>query len=431
MAAQTRVLSLESDMAAVVRGAANKRGFASISRASYSSSSSSSSSNDQDTVDIPEVLNSRETLEFCGLNTEVSDLIFESWERLQQTQGPGQPGHGNSIATEAKHYVRRMAELEGDAWRPDHDWRRALTAMGASQRLSDAILHSNYASLRNTASASYWILDTIDLAWEFLEGLDKRIRKKQADTAGRDLVTPSPSIPPRPAMRNQSGLLGAYQEPSVFRFATMSAIPSTVEGRTVLYKGGSMTRLIKLFKDEDGSLNITQLFSSPPTDFHRLRDDLLYLSKQLDVAETYAGFAMTRLTPDEGGILHFAVPSELLEDCTEIFGPDWQQLVFWARGPKRIGGSAVPSNLAHFAAAPLLIGCVYGMPNDRVARLERPSDLTSQYMKTRAGGNASQHVFQGDEVQMQFQEKCRGWVWYQSMRYNREMGRRFLSPTGA
>ncbi|KAK0725737.1 hypothetical protein B0H67DRAFT_642115 [Lasiosphaeris hirsuta] len=36
----------------------------------------------------------------------------------------------------------------------------------------------------------------------------------------------------------------------------------------------------------------TPLLSLPPTDFHRKRDDVLYLSKQLDVAETYASFAM-------------------------------------------------------------------------------------------------------------------------------------------
>ncbi|KAK3364287.1 hypothetical protein B0T25DRAFT_60868 [Lasiosphaeria hispida] len=422
----TRVLSVASQATAAVRGAAPKRGFSSISRASYSlSSSSSSSTSDEDTVEIPEVLNSQETLEFCGLTPEVSSVIFDSWRRLQQN--PGQLGSGNDIVIEAKHYVRKMAEREGDAWLPEHDWRRALTAMGVSQRLSDAILNTNYTHVRKTASASHWALDTIDLAWEFLEGLDKRIRKKQNDNA-RELVTPSPSVLPRPVIPNQQlGLISSYREPPVLKLATMSPVPQSIEGRTLLYKGGSMTRLVKVFKD-DGSLDIHELSSTPPTDFHRQRETLLYLSKHYDVAQTYANFAADRVPAEEGAILHFAVPSALLEDGIKIFGPDWQQLVFWSRGRYTEDVDSVPTHLAHYTQAPLLIGCIYGMPNQKVARLESPPDLTGQYMKTRSGGNALQHCFQTKEIKMRLQEECKGWVWYQSMRYNRDMGYRFL-PT--
>jgi len=176
----------------------------------------------------------------------------------------------------------------------------------------------------------------------------------------------------------------------------------------MLFKGGSMTRLVSVF-NEDGSLTLKRLWSSRPTDFYRDKGTLLYLTKHFEVAEVYAKFLMCRVTPEEGAILHFAVPSDLLEDHREIFGRDWQQLVFWSRGSAAEEESfSPPSHLTQFTEAPVLIGCIYGMPNARVARLGTSSDLTGQYMKLSNGGNASQHVFQTLEIQRQLRDQCRG-----------------------
>ncbi|KAK3346951.1 hypothetical protein B0T25DRAFT_634264 [Lasiosphaeria hispida] len=414
----TRTLTPAAEMSAAARGAPRKRGFTSISRSSYSSSSSGSSSFDDDIIDIPEVLDSSETLQFCGLNAEVSNRIFESWQQFQQT--PGELGYGMSIFGEAKHFVKRMAERE-DAWLPEHDWRCALTGMGADQRLCDAILNSAFDDVRKTRSASYWVLDTLNIGSEFLEGLDKRIRKKQEEM--RHLATPSPSIQPRPAISNRPGLLGTYREPSVLRTATISAIPSAIEGRTMLFKGGAMTRLLSAFQN-DGSIVVRPLQSASPTDFHRDSNYLVYLTKHLDVAEKYARFVQSRVPPEEGVILQFAVPSELLEDHRQIFGSEWRDLVFWSRGDS--GSETVPAHLTRFAEAPILIGYIYGMSNEGIGRLSNPSDLTGQYMKTRDGGNASQHVFQTQAIRTQLVEQCRGWVWYQSMRYAGDFALRFM-----
>jgi len=43
----------------------------------------------RDTVDFHAILNSREIPESCGLNTEASEVIFESWKCLTETQRAG------------------------------------------------------------------------------------------------------------------------------------------------------------------------------------------------------------------------------------------------------------------------------------------------------------------------------------------------------
>ena len=57
-----------------------------------------------------------------------------------------------------------------------------------------------------------------------------------------------------------------------------------------------MTRMVAVF-EEDGSLNLAKLFCRPPTDFHRGRSSLIYLTKNLDIAELYAGYDQRRLPP--------------------------------------------------------------------------------------------------------------------------------------
>jgi hypothetical protein len=162
-----------------------------------------------------------------------------------------------------------------------------------------------------------------------------------------------------------------------------------------MYKGGSLTKMASVFNG-DGSLNMNKLYSIPPTDFHRPRPDLLYFTKHLGIAEKYSNFVPHRVPPEEGAVLYFAVPDELLDDHREIFARDWRRLVCWSRGPapQTLGMQQVPSDLAQFTDAPLLIGYIYGIANDKVARLNNLSELTGQYMKTGNNTNASQHAFQ-------------------------------------
>lgn len=244
----------------------------------------------------PRVSNSQETLIFFGFQPDVAKTIFESWQQLQQT--PDELGYGDDIITSAEYYIEIMADVE-DAWLPTHNWRQALAKMGLNRQLADAILDSDFDEIRKSQSASAWVRDSFRISWEFLQGLDRRVRR-----------TPSPSLTPRPAMRAPT-------------------IPDHVDGRTILHKGGSFTRLAAAF-DDDGTFKISRLLSNSP-DFHRNRNGLFYLTKDLDIAEKYTRYAQRRVPLEEGCILSFAVPNELCADSRQIYGRDWQELVWWSR----------------------------------------------------------------------------------------------------
>jgi len=328
------------------------------------------------------VLNSKETLEFFGLQPHVAEDIFNSWLRFQQT--PGELGYEGDSISFTVYYVKSIARIIEDAWLPTHDWRRALAELGINRQLTDAIIDSNFDEVRKSRSASAWVIDTFRTSWEFLQGLDKRVRRKKDEQNG--LVAPSPSTAPRPA----------------------------IDGRTMLHKGGAMTRLASVFR-EDGSLHISRLFSPPPTDFHRERSDLLSFT-ELDIAKQYASFCQLRVPAEEGGVLTFAIPNELLGNFKEIEGQDWQQLLWWARRrPESLDEIDPPASLAGYLEAPLLIGVICGTATDKIDQLQSSCELSGQYMKTRTDDtNASQYVFQSRALQGHIQNQCAGWVWIRS-----------------
>lgn len=195
---------------------------------------------------------------------------------------------------------------------------------------------------------------------EFLEGPDGRVRR-----------TPSPCVRRTPSL------------------------PDHVDGRTILHKGGAFARFAAAF-DDAGTFKISKLCSKSLTDFHRDRNDLFYLTKDLEIAEKCARYAQRRVSLEEGCVLSFAIPNELYANSRQIYGRDWQELVWWSRRPFDLeeNSGLPPTSLDDYLQAPVLIGCICGTATDKISRLENSGELTGQYMKKRDGGNESQHVFQ-------------------------------------
>lgn len=168
--------------------------------------------------------------------------------------------------------------------------------------------------------------------------------------------------------------------------------------------------------DDAGTFKISKLCSKFLTDFHRDRNDLSYLTKDLEIAEKYARYAQRRVSLEKGCVLSFAIPNELCANSRQIYGRDWQELVWWSRRPFDLeeNSGLPPTSLDDYLQAPVLIGCICGTATDKISRLENSGELTGQYMKKRDGGNASQHVFQSVPILLQIQSQCTGWTWFSS-----------------
>jgi len=145
------------------------------------------------------------------------------------------------------------------------------------------------------------------LSLEYLEGLDRRVKDSQAERdLGLDLSIYS-------NLHDASASLKlALDEPSPFRIA----------GRSFFYKGGGYTRLRSIF-NPDESLNLTEIISTPPCEFHPSKYDLHFI-KQENFTREYTNYTHHRVSPHEPAIMTAAIPSDFCSpfcsSSVEVFG---------------------------------------------------------------------------------------------------------------
>lgn len=420
----TRTFS-ETSLALTARLPPAKRGtgYRTVSVKSYSSSSSSAT--DDETVEIPTDLNSREVLEFLGFDDAVGNEIFANWQASQDDEIE------DWVIGFARAYVEHMGRLY-NAVDEDDEWDDALKKMGMSKDMRDRILDPEFKDLRLTQSARYWVKDTINEAFYFLTTLSSRMEQRLASQAPR-VNSPDSSLPPRPAIRPEQsrgargasrggrgggqqrgrgggrGGRGGGQQPLPDGRAPHPP-PERVENRIMLFKGGLEARLERCFRD-DRTVMFGPLQSKPPTDFHPANSTYLYLTKYHDAALMYANYAVRRTPEAKTAVLHVAVPNELLSDSREIFGNDWRDLVWSSRNETVAEENLreLPVSLRHYEESPILIGTICKNPTEKITLMSDKSQL--EELRRRASSKASQYVIQSIPRQREIASACKGFVW--------------------
>jgi hypothetical protein len=398
---------------------ADQYGAASTSTALLSGyrvvSTNSFSSYDSDaTIEIPDRLNSAETLEFCGFESSLAADVYSAWARYQGNARDGDINFGEDIIIEARYYIHKK-EDQHNAWGAEQNWHEALTGLGCSSSMRMRIMDDAFEQVRLTDSAAAWFLDTVEIAWRFLAGLDRTIKKKQRRNDDR-MDSPDPLIPPSKATKpSLKTVINQSSSSSSSRIATEVDVPNSIEGKQMLFKGGDMNRLLSIFKD-DGTLNLVGIASTPPTDFHPFHPGLLYFSKQKEVAYKYAGFALARVPPAEGAIMQVAIPSSLLSSAREVFGSEWRDMVWHSRNARvhaEEDDYMFPQRLHHLQNSSILIGEICGQGSHQIRRMHDPSELTA--MRLDCGRKASQVVLQSPGVRQGFRAACQGFVWVSAL----------------
>lgn len=400
----TRTFS-ETTMAMTAHLPPAKRGpgFRTVSVSSYSSSSASS----DESVEIPEDLNSYQFLVFAGFTDETARIIYNRWLNWDNAT------IGSYVYDFAVGHVDGRSSVL-DAVEEDDDWDTALLEMGVNDRLRAAILNPEFDSVRLTESASYWVKDTIKEAYVFVDTLTRRMEARRAVQLSRT-NTPDESIQPRRAIQQRPNITSSRGASQPISAVGESATPpSAIDGRTMYFKGGAEARLLQSIHD-DGSVHLNALFSTPPTDFHPTKHTYVYFTKNKDVAEKYAGYCEERIPPVKAAVLCIAMPSAL-PNTTEIYGDDWRKLMWFSRN-ERVSTAAeweLPTSLRRYEEAGILIGNVCGDATKKIERMSDMSELTEMRRPTAGSSKAMQLVIQKKNVREAIGEQCRGFAWISS-----------------
>jgi hypothetical protein len=385
-----------------------KNGLRTISRQSVSSYDT------DDTIEIPDFLNSAEALVFCGMEAGVAQELYGKWLREQEDVQPGNLGYGDDVIDLAYAYVRSAAR-DGDALWENDNWDEALRMQGIDDAVRGAIMDTYFKNLRLSRAASEWAIDTLEMCWRYLVGLDAALKKKKEVVDLRS-ASPDPSVRPSKAKNpniSMKSALNVSKNPNL-KLSIDVDVPEHVPGRIMLHKGGDSERLESIF-NSDGSLNLTEIRSTPPVDFHPYRYDL-YFTKQWDVALHYADFATSRSKRVlESCVMTVAVPTSFFTESCEILGADWKKLIWCSRNGRVVAANdgRLPSELAEYENAGTLIGNISGLSNDQVTRLTDSNDIP--VLVTRNGVKGSQVVLQGSTMAARFTTECRGYVWVRKL----------------
>ncbi|GJC99026.1 hypothetical protein CH63R_11085 [Colletotrichum higginsianum IMI 349063] len=302
-----------------------------------------------------------------------------------------------------------MAEKQ-DAIDGDDDWHTALRGMGISDDMRQRIMNPEFTDIRLTGSASYWALDILQEAFDFLSVLSDRIDKKYKSDNINCSNTPDESDQPRPAIlggrRARTGTSSASNDTPT----PSSLPPKHIDGRTMLFKGGSESRLSEAI-DENRGLLIGKLYSTAPTDFHPSSNELVYLTKHHDVALLYARYKAECLPPVKAAVLHIAIPNQLIGDGREIYGDHWRDLIWNSRNKKlHARGIRLPGHLNQYLGVDVLVSNLCSDSTEKITRrMEDKSELTVSKLPN--GEKASQHVIQTLSRQTEIANQTVGYVW--------------------
>lgn len=377
------------------------QGKRAVSNTSYASASSFDS---QQTVLIPDELESLETLQFLEFDDQTSDLIWQAHqERVAQFP------QWADLLDSAKRHIEGC--VENPMYRND-DWVGGIQRLGIRSTFRDRIMDPAYEHMRLSGSLKEWAIMMIEARYEFLVNLDDTIKAPEVNTLGRKsskislektiINTPGGVIPPR-GSSSQGPKKGTFAPPSKPTIATeVHEPPSKLPEHITLWKGASLTRLNSLIQPQ-GALNFVNLASNPPGDFTSLRG--LYFTKQESVAYEYAKWA-ARVIDGETvsvGLLRVCIPQQLLQSMKELFGDEWRQWV-WLN----LRSQLVTAHLEYVEKFQWLMGPRCHSSPKQVLKMKEASEL--EIWRLRGGETATQFCTYNQAMFKMLNEACVGKV---------------------
>ena len=369
--------------------------------------SESSSSTDSDaSIDIPELLESTQAMEFLGFAPEAALDIYKRFLNGSKLLP------NDSILQYAKGHVRSVP----DVGLVEDDWNSAILGMGITQSLCSQILDPEFKDLRLTQNAQFWVLDTIEAKYIFLYSLEQNILKPKPSEQGpvslQSRLEQSKKLSSAKSERPQQET-EEQPKPQVAMLAANQVIAAT---EMLLLKGGDYSRLrnaIRLRTDKTDVNRIQNVLSIPPGDFTG-SEPALYFSKQRQTAYQYAEYAKGRLQDQASkqhliqvGILHVVIPKEILSGAVEISGELWKEFV-WNHRLQR----PTPEHLQWVDEASVVIGPILSCNQETLNRMvEKGKDYEAlEPLKLNGGETASQHFTKEQSVRQHINQRGRFWL---------------------
>ncbi|CRL29319.1 unnamed protein product [Penicillium camemberti] len=390
----------------------------------------------QDEIELPQELKSRETYEFIGFNEETASKLWDQYLN-RPINDPLDP-FDFDFMDYARSQVRN--HTVPDVLSITDDWTPTMTTLGISQCLQLSILHPDFDDVRATASCKFWLLDSIEMAFKTLEGMNGQLRQEMerrqqlAVLSGRER-SPPPSLP-APISRKGS-LKSTTKEtivpskgPAAFKDTTAldkgpvagvteQEAPARLPGHTMIWRACLLSEAVECCESRLQELDFKSI-SSSPGDFGG-RTAVAYFSPQRETADRYAMYKKHRFSIAELAILQVAVPDSLVQSLSINYlwadGAEsqlWKKVIWHCRRGQRL-----PKDLRYMGNKDLWIGHIAKSTNSSFATTESYTQIQSpDVLAVQVNGewrNAIQWVFYSDHAEELFAQCCKGKTWIHSI----------------
>ena len=369
-----------------------------VSNTSYMTEESWSSA---ETVQLPEFLESAETLEFLEFAPDKAVSLFQNYTDANAEFGP-QPAS------------LKDAALLAIQWHPqnatglDDDWETCLREMGISRSLIRRLMDPYWTDWRLRASAKEWVSYVIEERYLFLQTIDTVIGHSQKTHQHTKKLSgfSGPSLPSA-TLGNVNVAGPSKDQPKSVVATCVPHLPHQMEDHLILYKGGSRPRLRRIFQ-ADGSLKFNALDSSPPGDFSGEIGGL-YFAKQHQVAWRFAQWAHRLVDGNVVpiAILRVAFPNDVFASSCDVVGDQWKRFV-WANRRK----DPPSEDAQHLDSFDWIIGPICPTSNDVVEDL---SDVSQLKVLRMVNQDAATQYWTKNQRSLNLNERCVGKVWIEEV----------------
>ncbi len=362
---------------------------------------SESSSDSDASVNIPEVLESPEAMQFLGFTETAAAAIYARY--LQ-----GSVAYQDEEIIE---YAKGCIRSGTDAGTQSDDWDAAIASMGIRSDVRQQIMDPRFQHIRLTANAMHWVRDTIMAKYDYLTALDRTVIGSEPVSLEARMRNPGQSSGGGGGSSSKPSNQGTANPPQP-QIATATIEKTVQHDEVELLKGTSIDRLSAAINLESDTRNrIQNVVSKAPGDFSG-DEAILYLSKQRQVAYEYATYAQTRVR-EQGedlvgvGILHVIIPRDLLANSAEVYGLDWKEFVWNHRLQL-----PTPERLAYIDEADVIVGPILKCSQ---AAMMKHRDVNRNFtvlepMKLSAGEMTEWCALKGISLHRNINRRGRFWV---------------------
>ncbi|KAL8943113.1 MAG: hypothetical protein Q9211_001101 [Gyalolechia sp. 1 TL-2023] len=125
-----------------------------------------SSSGTDTTMKLPTILESIETLVFIGFTQAAAEQILQRYQQDESSDG---------VTPALLDFVKSHVRSFPDAVFEEDDWDAAMATMGIKQSVRSGIMSPEFWVLMLSETARFWVIDTIETKYKFLESVDQSI----------------------------------------------------------------------------------------------------------------------------------------------------------------------------------------------------------------------------------------------------------------